>query len=204
MDKQYWENYYKNSKFGSEQSSFALFFMEEYQPKGSLVELGCGNGRDSLFFAKRGLTVLGIDQCENAIDELETLKNKNVSFIAKDFTNLSTEEKGFDNIYTRFTLHSIVKDAADRTIGWAAKNLNVNGYLAIEVRSVNDELFEKGEKVDIDTWYYNNHSRRFVRLNELIETIEKAGLKIVFQQESKGLAVYKTEDPMVIRLICTV
>ena len=38
---------------------------------GNLVELGCGNGRDSLYFAKHGVHVTGIDASEVAINELQ-------------------------------------------------------------------------------------------------------------------------------------
>lgn len=200
MDKNYWENYYEGATFESKPSPFALFFMQEYDPKGSFIELGCGNGRDSLFFALNGLDVLGVDQCSNAIGKLNILDNTNANFIAEDFTRLAKGKK-YDIIYTRFTLHSVDKESADRTLAWASENIEESGLLAIEVRSVLDELYGKGEMIAPDTWY-TDHARRFVRLSEIKDVLEKLDLNIVHEEESKGLAVYKDEDPTVIRLIC--
>lgn len=62
----------------------------------SLLELGCGNGRDALFFAKNKIQTTAIDQVADEISYLAkhcatTTKGiANPHFIAGDFTNLST------------------------------------------------------------------------------------------------------------------
>ena len=38
---------------------------------GAVLELGCGNGRDSLFFLQNGLRVTGVDASDNAIRQLQ-------------------------------------------------------------------------------------------------------------------------------------
>ena len=61
----------------------------------SLLELGCGNGRDALFFAKNKIRTTAIDQVADEISYLAshcatTTKGiANPHFIAGDFTNLS-------------------------------------------------------------------------------------------------------------------
>ena len=61
----------------------------------SLLELGCGNGRDALFFAKNKIQTTAIDQVSEEISYLAshcatTTKGvANPHFIAGDFTNLS-------------------------------------------------------------------------------------------------------------------
>lgn len=162
-----------------------------------MIELGCGNGRDSLYFASEGLQVHGIDQCDNAIEQLNSL-GTNAHFSADDFTQLSADLKS-NHVYSRFTLHSVDKESADNTIKWAAEAID-GGYLAIEVRSVKDELFGQGTEVGVDTWK-TDHSRRFVRKEDLLDIIRNNNMEIVFEQESKGLAIYKTEDPVVIRVV---
>ena len=42
----------------------------------SILELGCGNGRDSFYFAKNGLNVTAID-ASNAV--IEKLQNRNIN-----------------------------------------------------------------------------------------------------------------------------
>lgn len=100
----------------------------------SIVELGCGNGRDALFFANKGMNVLAIDQCEEEIKFLSNkYKNlKNIAFRADDFTNLKDSNPPFDIVYSRFTLHSVSKEQETKTLMWAYGNLCPEGYLCIE------------------------------------------------------------------------
>ena len=198
MDKAYWEAYYEHASFKSKPSPFAQFLVDEYQPKGSIVDLGCGNGRDSVFFASKGLKVTGVDQCTHSIHKLHELYNSNINFKIDDFTRQNVTAK-FDNIYSRFTFHSIDEESAQRTVQWAAKTLQ-GGYFAIEVRSVKDDLYGTGKQTGKDTWF-TDHSRRFVRLNEITDDLTNAGFNIILSEESKGLAVYKEEDPVIIRII---
>lgn len=47
----------------------ANFFMDAFQPEGLILDFGCGTGRSSLQFAKRGFEVLLIDFADNCRDE---------------------------------------------------------------------------------------------------------------------------------------
>ncbi|MEP2025932.1 MAG: class I SAM-dependent methyltransferase [Reichenbachiella sp.] len=200
-DKEFWEDFYSNKKGTLEPSPFATFVFYEIGIKGTIVELGCGNGRDSLFFSDEGLNVFGIDQCQTTISRLNDLGRKNSRFEVKDFTSLGDLGQ-FDNVYSRFTLHSVSKNQATDTLNWAYSALKVGGKFCIEVRSINDELFGQGTEVEKDA-FVTDHYRRFVRLDEMVDELNSIGFKIEFSTESKGLAVYKDEDPSVIRIIAS-
>ena len=198
MDKTYWEAYYAQASFKSTPSPFAKFLHDEYSLEGSIIDLGCGNGRDSVFFASKGLDVTGVDQCTHSIHRLHELHNSNIKFVIDNFTRLPENSK-YNNIYSRFTFHSINEESAQRTIQWAAKNIQ-DGYFAIEVRSIKDDLCGVGKEIGKDIWF-TDHSRRFVRLNEITDDLTNAGFKILFSRESNGLAIYKDENPVIIRII---
>ena len=72
----YWETYYgKNSKF--KESSFARFVFNKIKGKKkykNLIDIGCGNGRDSIFFNKKNLDVLGIDISTSAIKKIRYIQ----------------------------------------------------------------------------------------------------------------------------------
>ena len=53
----YWNQYYKNKVCSEEPSPFAQYVATLVDPGRELVELGCGNGRDAVFFAGEGLRV---------------------------------------------------------------------------------------------------------------------------------------------------
>ncbi|MDA3854036.1 MAG: methyltransferase domain-containing protein, partial [Bacteroidales bacterium] len=108
----------------------------------------------------------------------------------------------FDYIYSRFTIHSINYEQEKNTMDWVKRHLNPGGLLLLEVRSIKDELFQEGTIVeDQDNAKITDHYRRFIRFDRLKQDIEKLGFDIIFSQESQGLAPYKDEDPMVIRII---
>jgi tellurite methyltransferase len=205
MDKVYWENFYKMQNEELEPSLFAKYVRENFAREGNfLVELGCGNGRDAIFFADEGLNVCAIDQCENEIKSL-TLKCKkltNLTFFAADFSNLKDVEPA-DIIYSRFTLHAITKEQECRTLGWAYRNLSKGGYLCIEVRGQKNEIYKWGEKVENedDAYTYNSHYRRFLNFEMLCIFIKQLGFLIIFAAEKKGFAPFAGKDETYIRII---
>ncbi|MGN1322206.1 MAG: class I SAM-dependent methyltransferase [Methanosphaera sp.] len=199
-DKSYWEQYYKKNPNPVEPSTFARFTSGFLHPGNSLIELGCGNGRDSVFFAQNNLNVTAIDQVESEMDYLNHKYSLyNLDFKSDDFTRLNSD-KSYDYVYSRFTLHSINEEAEARVLKWIGSNLKDQGYFFLEVRSINDPMFQKGEKIS-DNENVTTHYRRYLNLEDTINKIEKCGLKIIYQLESQGLAVYKDDDPMLIRIV---
>lgn len=197
----YWDVYYKKHKDPNSPSPFALY-IKDYLKKGqSLIEMGCGNGRDSLYFSNElGLNVTAVDQASDEIDYLHSnYANRNIVFVSEDFSKLNIDKK-FDKVYSRFTLHSIDKSAELRVLKWAFKHINQNGHLFIEVRSVNDDLFGKGKKI-AENSFVTDHYRRFVNKEKLVEEILKLGFEVIHQVENRELAVYKDENPVIIRVI---
>ena len=58
-----------------------MHYKKEYS---SVLDLGCGQGRDSLFISRKGHTVLGVDAAQTAIKQmlkLAVLENLNVKGI---------------------------------------------------------------------------------------------------------------------------
>lgn len=200
-DKEYWSEFYKKHSAPSAPSPFALFVGEALFAGATLVELGCGNGRDSIYFAGEcELNVIAVDQCDGEILFLnECYGTERLKFRANDFTKLHDGNK-FDAVYSRFTLHAIDKAAEERTLQWAFNNLAIGGRLLIEARSTKDPLRGVGTALS-DSEYVTDHYRRFVDFTELKNQLEDIGFHIEFAIENTGLAVYKDEDPVVIRII---
>ncbi len=203
-DKNYWKSYYATrlSEKEQKQSDFASFCVKHYfKPNSSLIELGCGNGRDSVYFAKCGIDVLGIDQCENAISFLNKgHKNKHLVFESGDFTALQDFKDGFDAVYSRFTLHSINAIQEKRLFEWIKRNLKPQGFLAIECRGYKNSLNRLGVMVETDAFIYDNHYRRFVNFEYLVELLSQ-DYEILFAKEDKGFAPFNGEDDFFVRVV---
>ena len=71
MDKNYWKNIYSKQSEGEQPSQFAKYIAETIIiEEKSIIELGCGNGRDAIFFANANAQVTALDQCDNIIELL--------------------------------------------------------------------------------------------------------------------------------------
>ncbi len=207
-DEKYWNNYYADKAFGSgggtKQSLFACFAFQEYMEAGKeLIELGCGNGRDSLFFAKNGINVTGIDASETAIDELRnTVELDNCIFICDDFVNAEAiYQIQYDYCYSRFSLHAINEQQEEQILLKAFGMIKENGFLFIEARSVHDGKYGIGQEVEKNAYICDGHYRRFINLTELVLKLEKIGFTVVEQGESGDYAPMKGENAVCVRIV---
>lgn len=203
MDYKYWNEYYKKNIAPSEPSNFAKDILKYLESGKKLIELGCGNGRDAIFLSNNKIDVVAIDQCESSINNLKSsVSSDNIEFVADDFIETKLlERESFDYVYSRFTLHSISEEQENKLINRVYEALKKDGLLLIEVRSVKDEIFGLGKEIARNTYVYNNHSRRFVVLDELVEKLKSIGFEIDFVDENNNYAIYKELNPIVIRII---
>jgi ubiquinone/menaquinone biosynthesis C-methylase UbiE len=202
-DKKYWsEFYFNNNELTKKPSLFAQYLVENsvINEGDVLFEIGCGNGRDSIFFAQNNIDVTAVDQCDKNISFLNEQHN-NISFISDDFTNLSNLESKVNVVYSRFTLHSINDEGEQRTLNWVYNNLKKDGILCVEARTLKDPIFGKGIDKGNNIWFYNNHHRRFIDALSFKNKLVEMGFEIKLFEENNGFAKHKDDDPVVLRAI---
>lgn len=204
-DGEYWDKYYaRESGALSEPSLFArTMFCKYMQKEKDLIELGCGNGRDSIYFAENGLYVIGIDSSQIAIKELQ---NKNIcdncTFVCDDFVDIEAlYQAQYDYCYSRFTLHAINEQEETRVLSKAYSMLKEEGLLFIEARSVHDGKYGLGQKVEKNAFILDGHYRRFIDLPELLRKLQDIGFAIVEQEESDEFAPLKGDNAVCIRVV---
>ncbi len=91
----YWDNIYsKNDYFGTgptKLANTAYEILKKFSLK-NILELGCGQGRDSIFFAKNNFNVTALDISENAIRYVENIKHQqnldNLKLLTHNFYSL--------------------------------------------------------------------------------------------------------------------
>lgn len=206
MDKNYWKKYYEMQNAPLQASLFAQFTLGNYVKEGSsLIELGCGNGRDSFLFSDHGVNVMAIDQCENEIAVLvEKNKFSNLKFICCDFTKMNGIGF-FDNVYSRFTLHSITEQEENEVIKWAHEHLNKGGKFLIEARGKKNELYKLGDSVpeQSDAYIYEGHYRRFIDIDIFYNKLTAAGFKVILKEEKSGFAPFGDTNYVFMRVIAS-
>ena len=201
MDKQYWDEYYKNKdSVHTEPSLFAHYIYNNYLDTNSnIIDIGCGTGRDAIFFANNKINVLAVDQCNYLANISE---NKKFKFLCADFTKL--DHLGFfDGIYSRFSLHAITDKEEDSLLNWMQNSLKIGGKIYIEARSTKNELFKKGIPVkNIKNCYIlNNHKRRFIDSKDFCTKLKSFNLNIVECIESNNFAPNKDENQIFMRIV---
>ncbi|MBD3206834.1 methyltransferase domain-containing protein [Candidatus Bathyarchaeota archaeon] len=65
----YDKHYKQKDHFGSPYSALISFF-KNYEPKGKVLDLGCGQGRDSLALARMGYHVIGVDLSKVGVSQM--------------------------------------------------------------------------------------------------------------------------------------
>jgi tellurite methyltransferase len=98
--------------FGTGPSDFALEVARLVQPGDYVLDLGCGEGRDSVFFAERGAVVWGVDVSAAGLDKARRLARKHrvrVRWIHGPASDLLPAGP-FDLIYSCGSLHYVSRD----------------------------------------------------------------------------------------------
>ncbi|WP_217587510.1 class I SAM-dependent methyltransferase [Lentibacillus saliphilus] len=70
MKKVAYDNYYKEQNYFGNPYPGLIEFFTNYQPKGTVLDLGCGQGRDSLLLGELGYNVIGVDHSIVGINQL--------------------------------------------------------------------------------------------------------------------------------------
>ena len=203
-NKDFWNVFYKKKLAVSKPSNFAVFvkkFLKNYSS--TIIDVGCGNGRDLFYFKKNKFDIMGIDLSKNAVSlikkGLKNTKDKK-KIIHSDFASFDYKKnvKKKFSIYSRFTWHTINERSEVALLKKISKIPNLE-YIFVETRSDKDELCGVGKKISKNE-FVTDHYRRFINKNNLVKKIKKS-FKIIYLKESKGFSKFKKEDPCLIRLI---
>ena len=70
-----------------------------------IYDIGCGNGRDTIFFNKKNVNCIGLDKSKQVIiNNKKKFKKFKNNFLYKDFCNFFKNYKdGTFSVYSRFT-----------------------------------------------------------------------------------------------------
>ncbi|AJI54045.1 class I SAM-dependent methyltransferase [Francisella philomiragia] len=197
-DEKYWNNFYITNKIDDKPSTFAQYVysrvIKKLGPNKNMLELGCGNGRDSLFFSSNNLYVDAIDYSKKIIDNLKLMNAKNVNFMFGDFTDLSRfKDNSYDFIYSRFTFHSIDIESERKVLKGIVRLIKPGGLFMLEARTKKDQELPK--------IFGKDHFRRYLDFLETKDKLQNLGFEILESIESQGLSPYKEEDPFLLRII---
>ncbi|WP_243059822.1 class I SAM-dependent methyltransferase [Nocardioides sp. SR21] len=199
----YWADYYAHHGH-AEASSFAHFVHDRLGPDSvTVVDIGCGDGRDSIFFATRGRQVLGLDRAgvaiEHAREKADQADLAQARFEVCDLSDgarlaaVLSEDDGRPRVfYSRFVLHAIDARTQDALLDSIGAQVRSGDLFVAEFRTDKDEELVKA---------HPQHFRRYQNAAEFLADLRGRGWEIDYDVESAGLAPWGDEDPVLCRVI---
>lgn len=111
-------------------------------PGKEVLDLGIGQGRNSIPLVELGYNVTGVDYSANC---LEICKNNcpELNLIQSDIRTFSIEKNKYDLISSRCVLHFFHKNDTYEIIKNIKENLKINGLVYIHVFSLEDPRIKK-------------------------------------------------------------
>lgn len=206
--RRHWDRLYEGAlghDVSDEPSEFAQWVLPQVAHReGPFLDVGCGNGRDTLWLARQGLSVTGLDyskatmsRCRTKATALEvpaTFRLLNLYDLRDTLVQgslLARELPGPRTVYARFLLHALEPDGRRNFWQLADMMLRGGGEAYIEFRTGQDRGRVKA---------FERHFCHYLRPDDVCAEAERAGGEVVERAEGTGLSPYDGEDPHLCRL----
>lgn len=161
--KSFWENVYKNNKTIEKYDGFLDKYLPYFKKENfKILDLGSGNGADSLYLLASGYEVTSLDYSTEALKELKEA-NPKANIIEHDLLNpLPFENENFDVVIADLSLHYFDKENTLKILDNIKDILKKEGILIARVNSIKelDESKPK-EKIEENFYFIDGYNKRF-------------------------------------------
>jgi|LWDU01.1.fsa_nt_gi 2-polyprenyl-3-methyl-5-hydroxy-6-metoxy-1,4-benzoquinol methylase len=158
--------YQKNRNICGKPSTEIIGFFKHYTKEcAAVLDLGCGQGRDTLFIAGKGHTVLGVDTSQTGISQmLEDADSENLSVegIVADVLDFEPNAE-YDVVVIDRVLHMLANDEERKFV--LVKSVNAvcsNGFMLIVDTVKNHALICKFFTSVVEGWEITKNENGFV------------------------------------------
>lgn len=111
-------------------------------PGKEVLDLGIGQGRNSIPLAELGFNVTGVDYSTKCLEICKNTCNK-LNLVKSDIRTFDIEKDKYDMILSGYVLHFLHKNDSYQIIKNIKNNLKNNGIVYISVFSLEDPKFSK-------------------------------------------------------------
>lgn len=160
----------------------------------SILDLGSGDGKDSLYFLKKDIQVTSVDFSKEAMSKLTKIikekKLKNIKTLVADIKNLNLKNK-FDVIYANLSLHYFDDKTTTKIFSNLLKLLNQDGYLFVRCKSIEDPLYGIGNEIEKNVFDNKGKIQHLFSKEYLKEKLKGYSIIKIRRTSSKHLTMEK-------------
>lgn len=152
---------------GKPTSVFVDFFDQLDQRNVCVLDVGCGQGRDAIFIARKGHRVVGVDISANGIRDLKNAaaqENLSIEGVVADIATY-TPNGTFDVILIDRTLHMLASPTRIAVLNTMLDHVNKNGWLLIADEASNVTDFENAVTAHATNWKTELSQRGYLFLH---------------------------------------
>jgi len=168
--------------------------IDMFREKGysKILDLGCGTGRNSLFFAQHGFEVFSSDICKESTeilkDKLYKKRISNISVHNFNFKDILFEDNFFDAVLCVSVLHHARISEIERGLSEIYRVLKSSGGLIFDILSKDDLSYGLGEAIEENTFVGSREGEEgiphhYTNIKELEKLLEKFNDTSIYKNE---------------------
>jgi ubiquinone/menaquinone biosynthesis C-methylase UbiE len=169
------------------QTGFAEEVNAYIKPATNVLELGCGEGNDSYYFASNGHPIVATDFSDVVVAKnQERWHRKDLTFAVQDISApLQFEDNSFDVVYARLSLHYFNDETTQKVFKEISRVLRVGGLLCFMCKEVNDPIYGEGTRIEQDMFERDGHVRHFFSEAYARKLLVQSGLAVAHMETGK-------------------
>ena len=165
----YWSDVYSTpNAFGTGPTKLAqmAYNLIKDKPIKNILEIGCGQGRDAIFFSEKNYFIETFDISDNAISFVnktkESLNLKNLNAITHDVTkSFPYSDKSFDFVYSNLTLQFFNSNTLEKIFDNVERVMNDDATILFSTKKKGDKYYNLGTKINEHAYEYKGITRYF-------------------------------------------
>ncbi|MCF7871891.1 class I SAM-dependent methyltransferase [Candidatus Woesearchaeota archaeon] len=202
----YWNNFWKQKlppkKEISEFAKEANQIMKQHSIK-TMLDIGCGAGQETIYFAKKGYKVTAIDLSTNALLKLrQQIQKENIQNIETKILDITKKRitGKYDAIYSELSIHYFNDTTTKLIITKIKTALNKNGLLFIRCKSTQNTAYKKGTLLEENFYEYQGKQMRLFTLQYMEELLKNYSMIKIketkrphYTKENKEITIHSIE-----------
>ena len=190
----YWESLFsKDDFFGTGPTKLAKYaekILRNQNPK-KMLEIGCGQGRDALYFASKGYDIDAFDLSHNAIEFLEKRK-KELGFnnlklkVHNTNQTFSYPSNQFDFVYSNLALQFFDLSSMEKIFENIARVMKKESSFIFSTKKEGDKYYKTGKKINENAYQTKGVTRFFYDKKTLLSLLEE-NFEVVEMEENKHI-----------------